>query len=508
MTANSVSIIEVRECPSIQQDNEKFEDKRENHEVAQGNEHTKDKRENLEVAKDNEDTKDKGENVEVPKDASRWKSLYTLLILAVFIANTSVFTSIPRNDSILYPEHWYEALLALITTTILRNSCGHILDLFVFTKEQILLSKSHFTKVYVIAATIVSVAYGTSYVIWTLHLGYNHPMPALGILQILPDIPIYMIAFWFLFPSELRSRKGLKRRALIYLIWQLWLLAGHIPQSRISILAYSDSKWQWTFPLIIPLLRISSCWVAQKISKIFPETNNEDVNFLVTTTLTLQYTNLVVTRLYTLQQSTVYGMLIVEILLHMKGCYDIFKLSKKIEEDHQTAEHVIMNIDRRKKVQSLVMSEFVEAILPVAFGIAFTMAYYGPNATLMRGIKNDYFGEQEIDDVHYFYFVLILMFLFDLLAMVMSGIFLNHFCKIDLFQGFCNMMDRYWIIFLIKMPVLVDYFGMRDINYGFDYSWEFLWITDEGRMNLICNSTSISNEEKSFLLVNSTICSH
>lgn len=152
------------------------------------------------------------------------------------------------------------------------------------------------------------------------------------------------------------------------------------------------------------------------------------------------------------------------------------------------------------------MSEFVEAILPIVFGIAFAMAYYGPNATLMKEIKNDYFGEQQIEDVQYFYFVLILMFSFDLLAMVISGMFLNHFCKINLFQGFCNMMGKYWIIFLIKVPVLMDYFGMKDINYAIDHSREFLWITDEGRMNLICNSTEITDEEKSFLLINSTIC--
>ena len=52
----------------------------------------------------------------------------------------------------------------------------------------------------------------------------------------------------------------------------------------------------------------------------------------------------------------------------------------------------------------------------------------------------------------------------------------------------------------------MDYFGMKDINYAIDHSREFLWINDEGRMNLICNSTEISDEEKSFLLVNSTIC--
>ena len=221
------------------------------------------------------------------------------------------------------------------------------------------------------------------------------------------------------------------------MIWRIWLIFGQIPQSWLSTAANNDSILQWTFPLLIPSLRIFSCWIAQKISKIFPETDNEDVDFLVTSTLTLEYTNFVATRMWKLQQITVYGILIIEILLHIKACYDIFKLNKKIELDPHSA---------------------------------FAMAYYGPNATLMKEIKNNYFGEQEIEDLQYFYFILILMFLFDLLAMVTSGFFLKHFCKIDLFQGFCNMMDRYWIIFLIKVPFLMDYFGMKDINYGIDHS--------------------------------------
>lgn len=199
MTGNSVSMIVVRECPSLQKDKEHSEDKREHNEVAKDNEHAKDKRESIEVAKDNEDNKDKRENLEVANDTSRWKSLYTLLILAAFIANTFVVTWIPRNNSILFPEYWYEALFPLIATTILRTSCSHILDLFVFTKEKSLLSISHFAKVYIISAMVISVAYCTSYVTWTLYLGHNHPMPFLGMLQFLPEVTIYMIAFWFCF---------------------------------------------------------------------------------------------------------------------------------------------------------------------------------------------------------------------------------------------------------------------------------------------------------------------
>ena len=233
---------------------------------------------------------------------------------------------------------------------------------------------------------------------------------------------------------------------------------------------------------------------------------NEDAKFLVKGTITMSYTLFVTAKLYTLQQSTVYGILIVETLLHVKGCYEIFKLNKKIEEERLSTEKNSNISNRWKKTQSLVMNEFLEAIIPLVFGIAFTMAYYGPNASLFKGLRNDYFGGEVVEDVQHVYTVMILMFFFDFLAMVISGAFLWVFCNISLFQAFCNMMGKYWMIFLFKVPTIAMNFGTRDLNFGLDYSGKFLWITQEGRFDIICNAVHISAEEKSMLIANSTLC--
>ena len=102
--------------------------------------------------------------------------------------------------------------------------------------------------------------------------------------------------------------------------------------------------------------------------------------------------------------------------------------------------------------------------------------------------------------------VMLLMLIFDLFAMVISGIFLKYSCKMDLFQLFCNMIDEYWMVFMVKLPIIVMFFAVRDVNFGFDYSGKYSWITDEGRFKIICNSSHISEEEKSLLLGNSTLC--
>ena len=277
-----------------------------------------------------------------------------------------------------------------------------------------------------------------------------------------------------------------------------------IPKEILSIVAGTYSMIQWTLPLLIPLVRISGCWVAQRIVEIFTDTNYEATKFLVTTSMMITYTTYITGRLYSPPQNTVYCLLTVATLLLIRGCYEIFKLNKKIGDSSPRDISAISL--RRNKIESLVMNEFVEAIVPLAFGIAFSMAYYGPNAVLIKGNKNDYFGGQVVEDVQYVYFVMALMFIFDMFGVVITGIFLRYYCNIDLFQGFCEMIGKYWMIFLIKLPGIAKNFGSRDVNFGMDYSGSFLWITDEGRNNMICDSVFISEEEKSLLLRNSTLC--
>ena len=473
MVANDVSVIEINERSSMAQLNENF----------QGNRN----------------------NLIDTKNASRLSSLYTILILAACIANTCLFTSIPRKDSIIFPDYWYEGLIFIFTAISFRSSWNHITELFIFTRQECLHTKSHFTKVYVIYSISFAVPYCISYYTWTLYFGYNHPMPFVGGCVAFGEIAAYLIAFWFLFPAELRSQELLQRQSQAYFIWRVWFMLQTVPNKIISIIAATDSLLQLTLPFLIPLARALGCLVAERIVDTFANTQKEASKFMVKTSMHIYYTNFVTAKFFTLHQSTVYSILIIETLLHMNGCYEIFKLTRKIKEEKQPAERTTDISKKKNKVQKLVMTEFVDAMVPLVFGIAFAMAYHGPNATLMKGIENDYFGDQ-IENVQHVYTVMALMLSFDLLAMVISGIFLWYSCNIDLFQFFCHMMDEYLMVFMVKLPTIVMFFGVRDVNFGIDYTGEYSWITDEGRFQLICNSFHISEEEKSLLLANSTSC--
>ena len=189
--------------------------------------------------------------------------------------------------------------------------------------------------------------------------------------------------------------------------------------------------------------------------------------------------------------------------IHLKELYDIIKLQKKIKTVNMYEGIHSLHSSKHEKVEMLILSEFIEGIAPLAFAIGFAMAYYGFNSKLIRSVHNNYFGGEVIRNVDHFYTVMFQMFSIEVVAMILSGGLLHYYCKINFFKEFCIVMKKYWVILIVKLPVLAMHFGYNDINFGLDYTMKFLWITDEGRHQLIRDDVNLSIREK-YILTNNT----
>ena len=383
---------------------------------------------------------------------SFWNLFKIFVIFAACILNISLLTMIPRSYTIRSSDYWYEGLVLVIASCSVRNAFDHILELFIFTRSKVLVSFSHFAKVLLVHSITYGVPY-CSYVLWTWHVRNTHPTQFMPLAYILANMAIYIIAFWFLFPTKLRKQEKLKIQAKVYIQYRFWeqfqtvttqilgSAATHIPQNL-----------QWILGLLIPLARVVSCNVAKKIVEAKPETNNNSVKHLVTAHLTIYYVLYVTTRLPTLSQNTIYTLLVFELILHLIACYEIVKSNAAIGGESQESENETVISARKMKVLTLVMNEFVEAMIPIIYGIAIAMAYFGPNAALMKNAGSNIFGGNDIDAIKHIYIVMLQMCSVDILAMIISAISLHSFARLNLFQEFCNMMEKYWMIFLVKLP--------------------------------------------------------
>ena len=95
--------------------------------------------------------------------------------------------------------------------------------------------------------------------------------------------------------------------------------------------------------------------------------------------------------------------------------------------------------------------------------------------------------------------VLLQMIGIDLISMVISALLLWKFGKINMINEFCYLMKNYWFILTIKvLRDIIIYFAGNDLNMGCPYAGTE-WISDEGRIQMILNSTYLTDTEKSLL---------
>ena len=244
--------------------------------------------------------------------------------------------------------------------------------------------------------------------------------------------------------------------------------------------------------------------VLSRIARNVKAPNMEMLNNLLESTVMVVFTVFVTTRLSSLNESTVYSILAIEFVIHLKELYDIVKAHRKIQTGSSYAENQNTYSSQRVKVEMLILSEYIEGISPLAYAIGFAMAYYGCNATLIKNVRNGYFGGEIIENIDRFYTVMFQMFSIDVVAMILSSIVLYYYCKVNFVKEFCSIMKKNWIILIVKLPILTQHFGHNDINIGLDYTMKFLWISVEGRNQLISNDSNLSMQEKA-ILINGTI---
>ena len=151
-----------------------------------------------------------------------WNGFYICGIIGACIALISTQTLIPRHNSIIFPSYWLEVNIP-VTFHILLSTIGTILDIFIFTKFEFL--KSIFVVLKFFSWTWLGwiVSYILCYLIWTACLGYNHPVPFLGLNMFISWF-VSLIGVWYLFPTDLRYKKEIQMKIKAYIMYMLWRL--------------------------------------------------------------------------------------------------------------------------------------------------------------------------------------------------------------------------------------------------------------------------------------------
>ena len=229
---------------------------------------------------------------------------------------------------------------------------------------------------------------------------------------------------------------------------------------------------------------------------------DEASTILLAVTNNSVYASFIAIRLVSAELTTAFCIMTIDFVLHAKVTYQIIRELSKVGEAK------LRNgcKETRKLITKLAVAETIEGIIPIIYGSCIAMAYFGPNAHLLGNIRNSYWGYQEIEDVTSVAKMMLILFTVDSLSVLANALCLWKIAHFRMLDEFLRIFAKYWIFMAIKIGyIMMTYFSGNDINFGQDSTYQFDWITHDGRIRLIYNASDITDEEKTNLLANITL---
>ena len=398
---------------------------------------------------------------EIQDNVSYWNGFYIFAILIYSVLFSSITLVIPQHDTIKHPQYWYE-LMYMHSLWFPANRLLHFYQScsFVFKMPSMITLGATFRLF--LATTLGFIApYVMSYIIWTLILDYNHPMPFNVICGYLSSISFDIMA-WFEFPINLRKDKIFRKGLKAYMLLNIWDIFEHLVYAGLAILFVCiPSHLQWILAIIMPILRYLNARVRKKLLNFYASNENKMAILQVDARISINYSTFVAINLAPATEITLFSVLTVEFILNLFLTWKICRLHRKIDPDDQGQD--LLKKDIRNNIHSLVLNETIEVVVPLAYFITFFIAYYGPNATILGNVRNSYWDYKEVKDVGKLFKAGMEMFSIDTTSSIICGIVLYKFCKMNLFQEYCKLIKQCWamiaaylgsLIYLVKNYVL------------------------------------------------------
>ena len=385
-----------------------------------------------------------------------WSIVYLIVIVCLSVLWSFSITIIPMTNQIENPEYWWEWILkgaglsfALNQTVFAWMDIGLI---FNFKPISVIAS---FIRILMIDLVAVSLFLVLCHIIWTMLLGYNHPMPMIGIALFCGIQPFHFTSIWFNFPRETKATTDGRKKVRAYILYRLWyIFYGQLQMIMNMVMENMPLRFQWIMAFIIPVVRVTNLWVmtnllertASKNSNLPPLIQRLTPNICISLTYGFWVAQIVSSAASTL---TGYLLLGVDFFLNVYNTYKIIKTYSKInaiKEQDQWVSTISKKQWLAMKEEALMLagSEIVEFLVPIIYCITLLMALFGSNAEKIGGLGFSEWQYSKLENLTGFLTDLGMMFAIDIAAWVTSAALLWKFTPINLLEESYKLMKIYW----------------------------------------------------------------
>ena len=419
-------------------------------------------------------------------NSNYWSMLHVFSILCLSGLAMSILTLIPRHNSILDQSYWFEISIVAAPAYLIRTAIT-VLDYIVLFEKDSMITTRIFFKTYFANFLTWIVGYCAIYMIWTMILEYNHPMPFVDLILYFPlkmassvSLPLMFLGE---FSLENESKKKLKKFIWFQLGWIMAIIIKMIVATTFDKLKNTDA--QCVMALLIPFSKKFVGFFLSKLMNRIEGGDNERANISLATHINLSFGVWIAVTFVSGRPATVVCMVAVDAVMQLIMTYQIVKLHKKVT----VVENEVSKMQKRKAILKLVLAELCEGLVPLAYALSFAMAYYGPNAELLGNVRNGSWA-YKMKYITWTFQVMIGLFSIDILCLVLNGSIIWIYCNMNLFKETSFVMKKYWYILAMNMVNEVWFhFYAQDVNFAVDPTGEFSWITNNKNISTTSNLT-------------------
>jgi hypothetical protein len=310
-----------------------------------------------------------------------------------------------------------------------------------------------FFRLYVATAGTWIITMVASYLVWTVCLGYNHPMPLTLILGYIEFMVQYMILY-SQFPHEFAIRDDIKKRILAFNVSRVWALLIDVQFKGLTILfTLVPTQMQWVLAFVLPMMREFNFQIMNYIMIKSAKVEDGSGKIAIIIGVNTFHALYVAIKLgHTATAVTSYCILAVDAVLNLHSCYRIIQLHNLVAPNGSRAAK-----EKKHRLVKLILIETLEVVVPLAYLLTVLVAYYGPNAGILGNIRNNLWQYKAIVDIEKLVLAVLLMFVIDLCSAIIAGIALWKICSVHILREACKVMDDYWIIIAINLANYLNY---------------------------------------------------
>ena len=329
------------------------------------------------------------------------ESLFLQVLFCIFIPIYAILMSMiltcwPQHNVILEPEYWYEPLLPFIPAFMTNSTLSTILETAILLNSDVISSWKAYLKIFLSVLFGMIIPYVLLHIIWVQVLEYTHPMPFIGQICMVTSYMAKLTTWWYIFPPDLRVfDRGFRKRLLAaFSLFPITIIIN-LGYANISILfGLLPASMEWCVGVILPFLKKFYLWGYIKISYIAAGAKDLSAKLAMIAFIGITHSFCLALVLGSnVNDTTAY---VIMLLDSIPNTISFFKIIKKRNHRISTTQDTIQT----EEVQCLVLKEFLETLIPFIYCISFVIAYFGPNATVLGNIGNDYWHYEKVSNIY------------------------------------------------------------------------------------------------------------